>query len=168
MNREPVFSHLDAEGAARMVDVGGKPHTRRMARAEARLRLGAAIVRQLGKTGGVAKGNVQETARIAGILAAKKTAELIPMCHSLSLDGVDIAFRLDGPVMTITAEARCSGPTGVEMEAMTAASVAALTVYDMCKSARKGIMIESIRLLAKTGGKSGPWTAEAQPEKLEP
>lgn len=153
------FTHLDAEGNARMVDIGNKQPNRRMARAEARVRLGAAIVRQLAETGGIAKGNVLETARIAGIMAARKTSDLIPMCHSLNIDIVEIDCRLGGEEVEIVAEVRCTGPTGVEMEALTAASVAALTVYDMCKSASKGIVIESLRLLVKTGGKSGDWRA---------
>lgn len=153
------FSHLDAQGNARMVDIGEKRPTRRMARAEVRIRMGAAIVRQLAEAGGIAKGNALETARIAGIMAAKRTADLIPMCHSLNLDVVEIECRLGDEEVIIVAEVRCTGATGVEMEALTAASIAGLTVYDMCKSASKGIVIESLRLLAKSGGKSGDWQA---------
>jgi len=142
-----------------MVDVGGKLSTVRTARAEAVVSLGSHIAGMLAETGGVAKGSVIETARIAGVAAAKRTAELIPMCHPLPLDYVDVDIALADDALTITTEVRCEGRTGVEMEAMVAASVAALTVYDMCKSAGKGIVIEHVRLLSKTGGKSGDWTA---------
>ncbi len=153
------LSHVDGKGQPCMVDIGRKRSTRRMAQAQAFVRLGPAIARVLAKTGQLAKGNVIETARISGIMAAKRTAELIPLCHPLALDyvGVDLQVTADG--VKITSQARCEGRTGVEMEAMTAASIAALTVYDMCKSAGKGIVIEHIRLLSKTGGKSGDWMA---------
>lgn len=143
-----------------MVDVSAKPATARMARAEARVSVGPRVARLLRETGAVAKGGVIETARLAGLMAAKRTWELIPMCHPLALDGVEVDIVLEGAAVRITACARCRGVTGVEMEAMTAASVAALTVYDMCKSAHKGITIEHVRLLEKTGGKSGHWRAE--------
>ncbi len=156
----PELSHVDKAGRARMVDVSAKPTTVRTARAEARVQLGEALARRLQETGGVEKGPVLPTARIAGILAAKKTADLIPMCHPLALDHVELDFAFEGDVLRIEAEARCQGRTGVEMEAMTAVMVAALTVYDMCKSANKGIVIQQARLLEKTGGKSGRWTSE--------
>jgi len=159
-----TFSHLDDDGRARMVDIGNKEITQRKARAEAVVRLGDRIARLIRDTGGVSKGNVLETARVAGIMAAKRTAELIPMCHSLGVDCVDIDLGLLGDTLLVTAEVRCQGRTGVEMEAMTAVAVASLTVYDMCKSAGKGIVIESIRLLEKTGGKSGDWRADYNPE----
>lgn len=152
------FSHLGDDQQARMVDVGQKKSSLRTAQAEATVRLSAEIAQQLAETGGVAKGNVIETARIAGIMAAKRTAEFIPMCHPLLLDCVKVEVELHADRVTILSEVRCQGVTGVEMEAMTAASVAALTMYDMCKSAGKGITIERVRLLTKTGGKSGNWS----------
>ncbi len=156
---KPVFAHLDDSGGARMVDVGSKRPTLRSARAEARVRLGPDIARKLAETGGISKGNVLETARVAGIMAAKRTAELIPLCHSLNLDVVEIDCRLEDEGVAITAEAHCTARTGVEMEALTAVTIAALTVYDMCKSAGRGIVIESIRLLEKSGGRSGRWAS---------
>lgn len=155
----PEFTHLDEEGRPRMVNVSEKPLSRRSARAEARVILTAEIARQLKESGSIAKGNVIETARIAGIMGAKRTAELIPMCHTLRLDSVELDFKLEDNVLQISAETRCTDKTGVEIEAMTSVSIAALTVYDMCKSADKGIIIESIRLVEKTGGKSGSWSA---------
>lgn len=155
-----ILTHLDDKGRARMVDVGGKKPAHRTAVAEAIVDLGPEIAPLVRETGGVAKGNVIETARIAGIMAAKKTAELIPMCHPLGLDVAAIDARFEGDSLILTATASCTGPTGVEMEAMTAVSVAALTVYDMCKAAGKGIVIRQTRLLEKTGGKSGIWRAD--------
>ena len=144
-----------------MVDVGGKRATRRTARAEALVRVGPKIARLLATTGGVQKGGVVETARIAGIIAAKRTSELIPMCHPLPLESVDIEITVNTDMLRLESCARCRGVTGVEMEALTAVTVAALTVYDMCKSADKGITIEHIRLLEKSGGKSGRWQAKS-------
>jgi len=152
------LSHLSDDGKASMVDVGAKEPTKRTALAEASVRVGPEVAELLRNTGAVAKGNVLETARIAGILAAKRTAELIPMCHPLGLDVVEIDADLDGDSVHILARAICRGKTGVEMEAMTAVSVASLTVYDMVKSAGKGAEIGPIRLLEKTGGKSGAWS----------
>ncbi len=143
-----------------MVDVGNKAAGERTARAEATVRLGTAIAAQLRATGEVAKGNVLETARIAGIMAAKRTADLIPLCHTLALSVVEIRAALTDDELHLESFVRCQGPTGVEMEALTAVSVAALTVYDMCKAAGKGIVIEQVRLLEKTGGKSGQWKAD--------
>jgi len=140
-----------------MVDVAAKTPTRRAALAEAWVHVGADIAEQLRQTGGVAKGNVLETARIAGILAAKRTAELIPMCHPLVLDSVNVSAEMPGDRVRLVASVTCEGKTGVEMEAMTAATVAALTVYDMVKSAGKGVQIGPVRLLEKLGGKSGRW-----------
>lgn len=142
-----------------MVDVGAKRTTRRTARAEAIVRVGRRIAALLEKRGGIAKGNVVETARVAGIMAAKRTSDLIPMCHPLPLDVVDIRIDVSGERVRIESHAACRSVTGVEMEALVAAATAALTVYDMCKSADKGIVIEQIRLLEKTGGKSGRWLA---------
>lgn len=154
---ERVLTHLDDDGRARMVDVGDKSETGRSARAEARVRVGPDVMARLAATGGLAKGDVEGTARLAGIMAAKSTASLIPMCHPLALDRVAIDIRREADTLVIEAEVGCRGRTGVEMEAMTAAAVAALTVYDMCKSSSKGIVIEHVRLLEKTGGKSGTW-----------
>jgi len=140
-----------------MVDVGSKGATTRTARAEAWVDVGADVAAMLRDSGAVAKGNVLETARIAGIMAAKKTPDLIPMCHPLELDVVELDAELDGERVHLVARVSCCGKTGVEMEAMTAVSVAALTVYDMVKSAGKGVQIGPVRLLEKTGGKSGHW-----------
>jgi len=145
-----------------MVDVGEKNPSERTARAQAVVRLGPKIASALKKTGALAKGNVIETARIAGIMAAKRTASLIPMCHPLPLDFVSIDTTWHGNRLRIESTARCTARTGVEMEALVAASVAALTVYDMCKSADKGIVISDIRLLEKSGGKSGHWRGKGQ------
>jgi len=170
--RDEPFSHL-AGGEARMVDVGGKRPTRREAVAEAWVEVGPAIARRLHERGGLAKGNVLETARLAGIQAAKKTADLIPLCHNVPLDAVEMEARLEGDRVHLTARVRCHARTGVEMEALTAVAVAALTVYDMVKSARdlpgggRGVRIREIRLLEKRGGRSGRWTAPA-PDGEEP
>ena len=151
------WSHVSPGGAARMVDVSEKTPTARRATAEAWVTVGASIARALRQAGGVSKGNVLETARLAGILAAKRTGELIPLCHPLPLEDIDVEIALKGARVRIVASVSCQGKTGVEMEAMTSAAVAALTVYDMVKSAGKGVQIGPVRLLAKTGGKSGPW-----------
>jgi cyclic pyranopterin phosphate synthase len=158
MAKRPRLTHLSREGGARMVDVGGKPATHRRAVAEAFVAVGRAIAARLRREGGLAKGNVFEAARVAGILAAKRTAALIPLCHPLSLDHVDVAIEVVGPRVRVVAQVAAEARTGVEMEALTAASVAALTVYDMVKSAGKGIEIGPVRLLEKEGGKSGRWT----------
>ena len=152
------FSHVD-KGHVSMVDVGAKPPTPRYAAAAATVTLPAEAYAALHHN---AKGPVVQTARLAAIAAAKRTAELIPLCHSLPLShvAVEVAERADACQLHITASASCVGSTGVEMEALTAASVAALTVYDMCKSASKGIVISEIRLLEKRGGESGHWKAE--------
>ncbi len=151
------FTHISEDGQVRMTDVGTKAPSVRMARAEAIVHLGDRIAQMLKRTGAVDKGNVMETARIAGIMAAKRTSDLIPMCHPLPIDAVHIGMMLEGSDLRIETRVACRASTGVEMEAMTAASVAALTVYDMCKSAGKGISIGSVRLLEKTGGRSGHW-----------
>ncbi len=154
----PALSHLDAEGRARMVDISDKPATARRAVAQARVRLGP-LAYPLLTAAANAKGDALNTARIAGILAAKRCAELIPLCHSLPLDTVDVDFSPDEASHSLLVRASCATRhgTGVEMEAMTDCSVAALTLYDMCKAADKGIVIEQVYLLAKSGGKSGPW-----------
>lgn len=160
-DKDDSLTHLDDQGRARMVDVGHKDPTRRTARAEATVVL-AAPIRQRLMAGDLPKGEALSVARVAGIQAAKETARLIPLCHPLGLDAVEIAFDAVGDtLLRIEVVARCTGPTGVEMEAMTAASVAALTVYDMCKGLDKGIEIGGVRLLAKTGGKSGDWQRES-------
>jgi len=156
----PTLSHLDESGQIRMVDVGGKSTTARTAIATARVQLTALAFGLLTQPG-QGKGEVLNTARVAAVLAAKRCAELIPLCHSLPLSFVGVDFALDEIRHTVSIEAhcRCDGKTGVEMEAMTAASVAALTIYDMCKAADKGIVIEQLRLRYKSGGKSGEWSA---------
>ncbi|RIK84005.1 MAG: cyclic pyranopterin monophosphate synthase MoaC [Planctomycetota bacterium] len=152
------LSHFDASGASRMVDVGAKAVTARQARASARVRMLAETGR-LVRDRKMAKGDVLEVARLAGIQAAKRTWELIPLCHPLPLDGVDLRLEFENDeVLAIEATARATARTGVEMEALTAASVAALAVYDMCKAVDRGITIERIRLEEKSGGKSGHFT----------
>ena len=155
------LSHIDQRGQAHMVDVSGKENTVRTAAALGRIRLNPAMYRAVTDNTGK-KGDVLSVARIAGIQAAKRTWELIPMCHPLPLTGIDIAFALsDEPCMVeIRATVSCTGVTGVEMEALTAVSVAALTIYDMCKAVQKDMRITNIRLLEKSGGKSGDYTAE--------
>lgn len=162
MARKNSLSHVRSSGKARMVDVSAKPVTKRSAIAEAWITVGPDIARRLRQSGGVAKGNVLETARLAGILGAKQTPNLIPMCHPLPLDSVAVEARLMGRRVRIVASIRCESKTGVEMEAMTAASIAALTVYDMVKSAGKGVQIGPVRLLAKRGGRSGRWKRECE------
>lgn len=150
------FTHFNDQGRARMVDVSAKDQTLRAASAQAVVRLNADTYEKL-VTGGVPKGDVLAVAQVAGIMAAKRTWELIPMCHPIALTGADISFALDAgeKTVTITAVTRCKGETGVEMEALTAASASALTVYDMCKALQRDIVIENIHLLQKSGGKSG-------------
>jgi cyclic pyranopterin monophosphate synthase len=152
------LTHLDEHGAARMVDVGEKPQTARRAVARALVRMDPATAARVA-AGDAPKGDVLGTARIAGIQAAKRTGELIPLCHPLPLDHVDVDAEVDAETgtVTITAEARVTARTGVEMEALTAASVAALTVYDMVKGLEKGVEIASVVLLEKSGGRSGEW-----------
>ncbi|WP_353173129.1 cyclic pyranopterin monophosphate synthase MoaC [Paracandidimonas soli] len=153
-----VLTHLDASGNARMVDVADKRNTLRTAIASARVRMSPQAYGLLNAQAN-SKGDVLNTARIAGILAAKRCAELIPLCHSLPLSFAGVDFQPDDDThsITVTATCRTDYKTGVEMEAMTACSVAALTIYDMCKAADKGIVIETIRLSYKSGGKSGEW-----------
>jgi cyclic pyranopterin phosphate synthase len=153
------LSHVDAKGTVRMVDVGDKAVTSREAIARGRITMSAAAVRQI-RTGAVKKGDPLQTARLAGIMAAKRTAELIPLCHPLMLTHVDVTLdpRRDGYI--IEARARTSGQTGVEMEALTAVSVAALTIYDMIKAIDKHMVIGEVRLVHKSGGRSGTWNRE--------
>ncbi len=154
------LTHLDGDGTARMVDVSGKEAVAREAEAEAVVVLAPEAYEAV-KAGNAPKGDVLGTARIAGIMAAKKTAELIPLCHPLPLAKADIDFAWDDArsAIRITATAKTTAETGVEMEALTAAAIAALTIYDMVKALDKGTVIESVRLLAKSGGKSGPYKA---------
>ena len=146
------LSHFDEKGAVRMVDVSEKPETVRTARAQAFVRMRPSVLKQLPEN---PKGNPLEIARIAGIAAAKRTSELIPLCHPLMLTHADIEVRTERRGVRIVASATCTGPTGVEMEALTAACVAALTGYDMTKAPDKSIEIQDVYLLEKTGGKSG-------------
>jgi cyclic pyranopterin phosphate synthase len=147
-----TLSHYDSQGRASMVDVSAKTETKRTATAHAFVRIRPAVLKKLPAN---PKGNPLEVARIAGISAAKKTSELIPMCHPLLLSHIDVTAKVEPKGVRITATVSCTGPTGVEMEALTAASVAALTVYDMTKALDKGIEIQDVYLLEKTGGKSG-------------
>lgn len=150
------LTHLDEKGAARMLDVGSKEVTARTAVAEGLIRMNAAALEAL-SNGNHPKGDAIAAARIAGIMAAKKTGELIPLCHPLALESVTVDFTTESGGIRVRSEATLTGKTGVEMEAMTAVSVALLTLYDMGKSLDKGMRIEAIRLLEKTGGKSGAW-----------
>ena len=159
------LTHLDETGAARMVDVGGKSETARSATATGTIRMTAEALSALASGSGP-KGDVFAAARIAGIMAAKKTGELIPLCHPLALDAVTVNFAIEDHTIRVTATASLTGKTGVEMEAMTATSVALLTLYDMGKALDRGMVISGIHLSAKSGGKSGDWYAE--PEMLHP
>jgi cyclic pyranopterin phosphate synthase len=152
------LTHLDEHGQARMVDVGGKPDSARKAVATGRICLSSEALAAV-RDGSGPKGDVLGAARIAGIMAAKKTAELIPLCHSLALDTVSIEFAFEEDAIRATATASLTGKTGVEMEAMTATSLALLTIYDMAKALDKGMVIGEVRLLSKSGGKSGEWRA---------
>lgn len=156
---ESGFSHLGPEGQARMVDTGSKPETPRMARAEGRVRMNRSTV-ELIRHQQLAKGDVLAVARVAGICGAKQTASLIPLCHPLGLDAVSVDFEFGDDFVTIRATAKVTARTGVEMEALVAVSVAALTLYDMCKSVDREMTIESVRLLEKRGGASGHFLRE--------
>ena len=159
------LTHIGADGEARMVDVSDKAATDRVAIAEGRVRMGASTLAAI-LAGDAKKGDVIGAARIAGIMAAKKTADLIPLCHALSLTKVSVDIAPDEalPGLAVRAEARCVGPTGVEMEALTAVSVACLTIYDMAKAIDRGMSIEGLRLIEKRGGKSGEWRAAEEPK----
>jgi len=154
------FTHFDADGKARMVDVSEKAETERVATAKGRIRMLPATMALI-REGGVKKGDVLSVARLAGIMGAKRTPDLIPLCHPLALTSVKVDLALDEnePAIDITATCKLVGRTGVEMEALTAVSVAALTVYDMCKAVDRGMVIGDIRLVQKSGGKSGDYEA---------
>ncbi|MEY4619108.1 MAG: hypothetical protein RIS65_280 [Pseudomonadota bacterium] len=152
------LTHLGADGAAHMVDVSAKADTAREAVAEGRITMSVEALDAV-RAGNIKKGDVLGTARIAGIMAAKKTSELIPLCHPLMLSKIAIAFEFEDHGIRAEARVRLNGPTGVEMEALTAVSIALLTLYDMAKALDKAMVISDIRLLSKTGGKSGDWHA---------
>jgi cyclic pyranopterin phosphate synthase len=152
------LTHLDSQGKARMVDIGGKAETARVAVASGRIRMSNEALAAI-RDGAAPKGDVLAAARIAGIMAAKKTADLIPLCHPLALDAVTIDFETETDAVTVTATASLTGRTGVEMEALTAASIALLTIYDMAKAIDKAMVIDGVRLIEKRGGKSGDWKA---------
>ena len=152
------LTHLDETGAARMVDVGGKTATVRSATASGHIRMLPATLQAV-RDGSGPKGDVLAAARIAGIMAAKRTGDLIPLCHPLALDTVSVEFVFTESGVEVTARAALTGKTGVEMEALTATSIALLTIYDMAKALEKGMVIENVRLLEKTGGKSREWRA---------
>jgi len=154
------FTHFDEQGQARMVDVSGKDASERVATAKGRVRLQPETLALI-EQGQVAKGDVLSVARLAGIMGAKRTPDLIPLCHPLALSAVSVDLTLDrnGPAIEISATCRLVGRTGVEMEALTAVAIAALTVYDMCKSVDRGMVLTDIRLVHKSGGKSGSWEA---------
>ena len=156
--KEPGLTHLDSSGAARMVDVGEKKATAREARAEAWVSMSAETLGLI-TAGAVPKGDVFSTARLAGIMAAKRTSELIPLCHPLKIDSITVDFEVDedGSRVRVESRARATDRTGVEMEALVAAGVAALTVYDMCKAVDRGMEVTLLRLVHKSGGKSGTW-----------
>jgi len=152
------LTHFDAQGQAHMVDVAAKPATHRVAVARGRIEMLAATL-DIIQGGTVKKGDVLGIARIAGIQGAKRTSDLIPLCHELALTGVDVEFAIGATEVTITATVRTTDRTGVEMEALTAVSVAALTLYDMLKAVDRGMVIDAVRLIEKTGGASGDWRA---------
>jgi cyclic pyranopterin phosphate synthase len=160
------LSHVGPDGAARMVDVGAKPASERSATAEGAVRMSRSAF-DLVESNAVSKGDVLAVARLAGIQAAKRTADLIPLCHPLSLTHIEVEPALDDslPGVRITATVRTEGKTGVEMEALTAVSAACLTVYDMVKSADRGMIIEEVRLIHKSGGRSGVYTAPPRSER---
>ncbi|MFM9978029.1 MAG: cyclic pyranopterin monophosphate synthase MoaC [Sphingomonadaceae bacterium] len=152
------LTHLDATGAAHMVDVGGKAATLREATAEGRITMSGEALAAL-RQGSTKKGDAIAVARVAGIMAAKKTSDLIPLCHPVALSAVTLDFAFEADSVCVVAKARTTGPTGVEMEALTAVSVALLTVYDMAKALDREMILSGIRLIAKSGGRSGDFTA---------
>ena len=162
------LTHLDARGQARMVDVAGKAATQRVARAAGRIRMRPATLRQIA-AGGAKKGDVLGVARVAAIQAAKRTPELIPLCHPLALTRIDVEFTVERRASAVRCVATVAtvGPTGVEMEAMMAVTVALLTIYDMCKAVDRGMYFEDVRLLEKAGGRSGHWTARAGAQEVK-
>lgn len=155
------FTHFDDRGNARMVDVGNKAETRRQAVAAGRVLVNRTTF-ELIRTGGVKKGDVLTVAQVAGIMGAKRTSDVIPMCHPITLSGIDLELSLNEEMLSvdIVATVSCTGATGVEMEAMTAVSIAALTVYDMCKAVQRDMVIDDIRLMKKSGGQSGDFERE--------
>jgi len=160
------LSHLDDQGQARMVDVGDKPDTLRQATARGRILMKPETLALI-EEGGVSKGDVLAVARVAGVMAAKRTHDLIPMCHPLLLNHISVVFDLLAPqepaglaTVEIAATVRCTGKTGAEMESLTAVAVAGLTIYDMCKAVDRGMQLDAVRLLHKSGGKSGEWIGE--------
>ena len=157
------FTHFNEQGRAKMVDVGEKPVSERTAAAAGRVLVSAQTLALI-RSGGMKKGDVLTVAQIAGVMGAKRTPELIPMCHPVLLDGIDLQLSLcdEPPAVLIRAEVSCAGRTGVEMEALTAVSAAALTVYDMCKAVQKDMVIDKIRLLRKSGGVHGDFVREEQ------
>ena len=163
MEELPSLTHIDAGGRAKMVDVADKPRTNRTAVAGGRVLVGETVYRLI-EQNNIRKGDVLTVAQIAGILGAKQTSKLIPLCHDVTLKGVEVELTLKESDFSVDIRAfvKTVGETGVEMEALTAVSIAALTVYDMCKSASKGIRISDIHLLAKTGGQSGDYRKEEQ------
>ena len=152
------LTHVGPDGRARMVDVSQKPETLRLARAEAFVRMSPSTAMAI-KEASLKKGDVREVSRLAGVMAAKRVGDLIPLCHPLALEHVDVEITIGGDHVHVETRAQTTGRTGVEMEALTAASVAALTIYDMAKSMDREMTIEGLRLLEKRGGSSGPWTA---------
>jgi len=153
------LTHIDAEGRARMVDVSDKPETAREAVAEGYVRLAPETL-ALAVSGQGRKGDVRAVAEIAGVMAAKRTSDLIPLCHPLDISKAEVAVDVEGERLKVTARVRTTGRTGVEMEALTAVSVACLTLYDVLKAADRGMVIEDVRLLSKSGGRSGDWVRE--------
>jgi cyclic pyranopterin phosphate synthase len=153
------LTHIDAEGRARMVDVSDKPETAREAVAEGFVRLAPETL-ALAVSGQGRKGDVRAVAEIAGVMAAKRTSDLIPLCHPLDISKAEVAVDVDGGRLKVTARVRTTGRTGVEMEALTAVSVACLTLYDMLKAADRGMVIEDVQLVSKSGGRSGDWVRE--------
>ena len=164
MERKPEFTHFDETGKARMVNVGDKPVTHRTARAGARVLVDRETFALI-ESGGMKKGDVLTVAQLAVIMGAKKTPDLIPLCHPVMISGVDLKLKLNGADHAVDIESRvsCDGQTGVEMEALTAVTAAALTVYDMCKAVQRDITITDVRLLSKTGGVHGEYHREEQP-----
>jgi cyclic pyranopterin monophosphate synthase len=157
------LTHIDGEGSARMVDVGAKSATARLAVASGRIRMSDVALAAI-RAGDAPKGDVLGTARIAGIMAAKRTGDLIPMCHPLTLDAINVEFSWEAEAVRVTASAALTGKTGVEMEAIVAATVALVTIYDMAKALDKAMVIEDVRLIEKRGGKSGHWRAADAPQ----
>ena len=161
------LTHFDSQGQAHMVDVGGKAHTHRMARAQGRIEMAASTLALI-QSGTAKKGDVLGVARIAGIQAAKRTSDLIPLCHPIALTRVTVEFQVhdEPPQVLCVAQTETHGQTGVEMEALTACTTALLTIYDMCKAVDRGMTLSEVKLLEKHGGKSGDWMAPQNSDKL--